>query len=245
MQPAAVFLCHGESSAGTLQPIDGVGEVCRANGALFLLDTVCTLGGIPLFADKQQVDVIYSGGQKILSAPPGASPFMMNERAMEKMRNRNGKVATYNLDMGLIAEYWGQTGTPRSYHHTGSVSNMYALREALDITCEEGLENLYARHHAMYEMLWEGLDKLNLKPFVANEVDRLPTVNTIAVPEGVDWAKVCGNAMDKFQLEIAGGLGPSAGKVWRIGLMGFNAHPKNVQAVLTAFEDGLKQQKYL
>lgn len=133
----------------------------------------------------------------------------------------------------------------RSYHHTGPVSAFYAMREALSIANEEGLDNLYKRHQAMHERLWEGLDKMGLKNFVKDPKSRLCTVNTIEVPQGVDWAKVVANAMDKYSLEIAGGLGPTVGKIWRVGVMGYNARPQNIDLVLHAMRDGLQQQKFL
>jgi alanine-glyoxylate transaminase / serine-glyoxylate transaminase / serine-pyruvate transaminase len=131
------------------------------------------------------------------------------------------------------------------YHHTGMVSMTYAMREALALVAEEGLEAMWARHEAVHKQLWEGLSAMGLEPFVEDPADRLCTVNTIKVPPGVDWAAVVKNAMDKYSCEIAGGLGPSAGKVWRIGLMGYNATPANVELVLSAFKDGLKQQGFL
>jgi alanine-glyoxylate transaminase/serine-glyoxylate transaminase/serine-pyruvate transaminase len=240
-KPAVLFLCQGESSTGTHQSLAGLGEVCKRTGTLLLVDTVCSLGGVPLFADNWGIDCIYSGSQKCLSGPPGAAPFFMSERAMEKLQSRKSKPATFNLDMNLIGDYWGWYGK-RSYHHTGPVSTFYAMREALAIVNEEGLEQLWARHLAAHNQLWEGLSSLGLKPFVEKEQDRLITVNTIKVPEGVDWAAVVKNAMDKFNLEIAGGLGPTIGKVWRVGCMGYNARPGPIALTIEAFRDGLKQQ---
>eukprot|EP00894_Picocystis_sp_ML_P002433 jgi/Pico_ML_1/52950/g3583.t2 len=241
-KPQALFLCQGESSSGTMQNLEGIGEVCKANNCLLIVDTVCTFAGVPFYFDNWGVDVMYSGSQKALSCPPGAAPFIMSENAMRKLKNRKTPPATYNLDMNLIGAYWGWFGNQRFYHHTGPVSQFYALREGIDIACEEGLENLWARHQAMHEYLWEGLNGLGLKPFVENPADRLPTVNTIKVPEGVDFAKLIANAMDFYSLEIAGGLGPTVGKVWRIGVMGHNARPLNIDMVIQAFRKGLEQQ---
>mmetsp|Transcript_39370 Transcript_39370/g.47736 ORF Transcript_39370/g.47736 Transcript_39370/m.47736 type:complete len:422 (+) Transcript_39370:79-1344(+) len=240
-KPQVMFLCQGESSAGTMQQIEGVGDICKANDCLLIVDTVCTLGGVPVLVDEWGIDVLYSGAQKALSCPPGASPFVMSERAMEKLQTRKTKVASYNFDMKLIGEYWGWFGA-RSYHHTGPISNFYALRQALQVTCDEGLEPLWARHQAMYERLWAGLTDIGLEPFVEDPASRLPCVNCIKVPEGVDWAAVCKYAMDTYNLEIAGGLGPSAGKVWRIGVMGYNAKPWNVDLTVAAFKGGLEAQ---
>ena len=238
-KPKAVFLCQGESSTGVLQPLQGVGEVCRKNDALLIIDTVCSLGGVPFAADAMHVDVMYSGAQKCLSAPPGASPFFMSERAMNALQSRTTPMKTYNMDMKLIGDYWGWFGS-RSYHHTAPISNFYSLREALAVTNEEGLEALWSRHQEMHDMLWSGLKDLGLEPFVEKDEFRLQTVNTIKVPENIDWKKVVDFAMEERSLEIAGGLGPTAGKIWRIGIMGYNARPQNIAATLEALKEGLK-----
>lgn len=243
-KPALLFLCQGESSTGVQQNLAGIGDVCRQTGTLLLVDTVCSLGGVPLFADEWKIDCIYSGSQKCLSAPPGGAPLMLNDRAMDKLKNRKTKVRSYYLDMNLVGDYWGWYGS-RSYHHTGMVSMWYAMREALALVAEEGLPAMWERHQKVHEQLWEGLSKMGLEPFVEDPKDRLCTVNTIKVPEGVDWAAVVKNSMDTYNVEIAGGLGPTIGKVWRVGLMGYNARAVNVEMVLAAFEDGLQQQGFL
>ena len=240
-KPAMFFCAQGESSTGAKQDLTGIGEVCRENGTLFLVDTVCSLGGIPFFVDDWKVDAVYSGGQKVISAPPGPSPLMFGERAMEKLHGRATEVATYNADLKMIGDYWGWYDK-RFYHHTALVSNMYAFREALNITCEEGLDNLWARHRAAHEQLWDGLNSMGLQSFIDDDASRLETVNTIKVPEGVDVNALIANAMDKYGIEISGGLGPTVGKIWRVGIMGYNCTPKNIEAVLTAFRDGLQQQ---
>ncbi|KIY99826.1 Serine--pyruvate aminotransferase [Monoraphidium neglectum] len=255
-KPALLFLCQGESSTGVHQSLAGLGDVCKRTGTLLLVDTVCSLGGVPFFFDKWGVDCMYSGSQKCLSAPPGGAPFALSERALEKLKGRKTKPATFNLDMNLIGDYWGWFNS-RSYHHTGMVSMCYALREALSIVQEEGLDNMWSRHLEMHEMLWHGLKKLGLEPFVERDADRQDptpartpltragagvTFCSRAPGAGVDWAAVVKNAMDKYYLEIAGGLGPTAGKVWRIGLMGYNARPQNVELVIDAFRDGLQKQ---
>ncbi|KAF8067361.1 hypothetical protein HT031_002409 [Scenedesmus sp. PABB004] len=243
-KPAMLFLVQGESSTGTHQALgDGLGAACKAAGTLLVVDTVASLGGVPVFADAWGVDAIYSGSQKCLSGPPGASPFMLSQRAVDKLRSRRTKPATYNLDLNLIADYWGWfTPGARKYHHTGMVSTMYAMREALAIVGEEGLPAMWDRHLAAHQLLWAGLTELGLEPFVPDAKDRLVTVNTIKVPAGVDWAAVCTDAMATYSVEIAGGLGPSVGKVWRIGIMGANAKPVAVESVLTAFRGALKKQ---
>lgn len=240
-RPAVLFLCQGESSTGVHQNLAGVGAACRETGTLLVVDTVCSLGGVPLFADKWEIDAIYSGSQKCLSGPPGAAPLFLNERALAKVQSRKSQVATFNLDLNLIGDYWGWFGS-RSYHHTAPVSTFYAMREALAVVAEEGLEPMWARHQEVNAILWEGLREIGLQPFVEKEDDRLITVNTIKVPEGVDWAAAIKHAMDKYSVEIAGGLGPSAGKVWRVGVMGFNARPANALLVVQALKEALQLQ---
>lgn len=242
-KPAILFLVQGESSTGTHQALgDGLGQACKEAGTLLVVDTVAALGGVPMFADKWGIDCIYSGSQKCLSGPPGAAPFFLSQRAADKLRGRKTKPGTYNLDLNLIGDYWGWWKPARSYHHTGVVSTFYAMREALAIVGEEGLEAMWDRHLKAHQLLWKGLAELGLEPYVPEPVDRLVTVNTIKVPEGIDWAALCKDAMDAYQVEIAGGLGPSVGKVWRVGVMGFNARPNAVEQVLTAFRHGLAKQ---
>jgi len=163
----------------------------------------------------------------------------MNERAMERLQSRKTAVPNYSLDMNLVGDYWGWFGK-RSYHHTGHINNVYALREALHVTAQEGLSSLWQRHVEMHHRLWDGLRSLGLESFVPEDKERLPTVNPIKVPQGVDAPKLVQHVMDKYQLEVAGGLGPSVGKAWRIGLMGYNCHPRNVDSVVTAFKEGLE-----
>jgi alanine-glyoxylate transaminase/serine-glyoxylate transaminase/serine-pyruvate transaminase len=240
-KPAVLFLCQGESSTGTHQNLAGLGELCKKTGTILLVDTVCSLGGVPLFADAWGIDAIYSGSQKCLSGPPGGAPLFLSERALAKIKARKTPPATYNLDLNLVGDYWGWFGK-RSYHHTGMVSTWYAMREALAVVSDEGLLTMWKRHNDLHHQLWDGLHSLGLKSYVAKDEDRLATVNTIKVPEGVDFAALIKNAMESYQVEIAGGLGPSMGKVWRVGIMGFNARPQNVELVLQCFKDGLKKQ---
>ncbi|CAL8465427.1 g4963 [Coccomyxa elongata] len=243
-KPAILFLCQGESSTGAHQSLAGVADACDAQGTLLIVDTVCSLGAVPFYGDAWGVDCMYSGSQKVISAPPGAAPFMLSDLGLKKLLNRKTKVASYNFDLNLIGDYWGWFGK-RSYHHTGMVSTWYGMREALALISAEGLPSLWERHRRLHLVLLKGLAALGLEPFVKSDSDRLVSVNTIKVPEGVDWAAVVKNAMDKYNVEIAGGLGPTAGRVWRVGLLGYNAKLENVELVITAFRDGLKQQNFL
>lgn len=243
VKPAVLFLCQGESSTGVQQSLAGVGAACHEAGTLLLVDSVCTLGGAPLFCDAWGVDCSYSGTQKCLSAPPGAAPFMLSNKAYAKITSRKTTISSWYFDMSMCGKYWGWEGA-RFYHHTGPISTWYAVREALSIAMEEGLEAMWSRHQQVHRLLWDGLTGLGLQPFVEAKTDRLATVNTIKVPDGIDWLKLNTYVMDKYRLEIAGGLGPSAGKVWRIGVMGYNATPSNIAVVLAAFKDGLQAQGY-
>lgn len=231
-KPAVVFLVQGESSTGVHQSLAGIGAATRAAGALLVVDAVASLGGVPFFGDAWMVDAAYSGSQKVLSAPPGAAPLFLGERAVAKLKARKIKPISYNLDLNLVGTYWGWFG-PRAYHHTGMVSTWYGMREALAIVCEEGLEAMWARHAAAAARLWQGLDALGLAPYAAKG-DGLVTVNTVAALPGVDPASVAAACLASHSVEIAGGLGPSAGKAWRIGVMGANATTEAVDTVLSA-----------
>ena len=237
VRPSALFVTHGESSTGVCQPLTGLGEACREVGALLIVDAVVTLGGVPLMMDEWKIDAMYSGAQKCLSSPPGLSPLSFGERAMEVLRTRDTKVASFYLDMLEVGKYWG---SERKYHHTGSINNVYALREGLRVVHEEGLQAAWDRHASLAETLYDGLEKLGLELLVKKPEDRLAPLTTVRIPEGVDGKAVQAYMMNTFHIEIAGGLGDLAGKIWRIGLMGHNCQPRNVKLVLTALEEALE-----
>jgi len=238
-KPKVLFVTHGESSTGVLQSLEGVGAACRAAGCLFAVDTVASLGGVEFRADDWGVDVVYTGSQKVLGAPPGTAPISLSEAAWQKVTNRITPIRSFYFDLTMLANYWGCDDGPRKYHHTGPISSIYALREALAIACAEGLEPLWARHAACARRLYAGLAELGLELFVETESFRLPTVTTVKVPEGVDFKAVIGHCMNKHRVEVSGGLGPTAGKVWRIGLMGVNATEERVDLVLQALREAL------
>ncbi|XP_071510382.1 alanine--glyoxylate aminotransferase-like [Diadema antillarum] len=238
-RPNVFIMTQGESSSGVLQPMEGIGQLCRRYNSLLLVDTVASLGGVPMYTDEWGIDVIYSGSQKVLGAPPGTAPISFNQKAWEKYSRKKTRVPSFYLDLSHLANYWGCDDSPRRYHHTCPVNSLYQLREGLAILAEEGIESFWARHLAAAKSLYAGLNKLGLKLFVENEASRLPTVSAVMVPPGVDWKKLVSFVMQKYKIEISGGLGPSAGKVWRIGLMGYNANQENVKRVLRALEDGL------
>lgn len=231
-RPAILALVHAETSTGARQPLEGVADLCREFGCLLLIDSVTSLGGVPLMLDEWGVDVAYSGSQKCLSCPPGIAPLTLGPRAVEKLNNRKTKVANWYLDMSMLSKYWG---SERTYHHTAPINMNYALREALRLVAEEGLEARWARHQATAELFWEGLAEMGLECHVPHAY-RLPSLTTVRVPDGVDAKAVAGRLLREYNIEIAGGFGPLAGQIWRVGLMGFNSRPENVMLLLSALQ---------
>lgn len=224
-------IVHGETSTGVVQ--NQVGEIASAahqHGALVVLDTVASLGGVPVSVDEWGVDICYSGSQKCLSAPPGLAPITISQRAADVLETRNHPVANWYLDLTLLRRYWGE---PHAYHHTAPINMIYAMREALRLLAEEGLQQTFTRHRENAEMLWDGLERLGLPPLVP--VDRrLASLTTPSLPAGLDEAAIRKQLLADFNIEIAGGFGPLAGKIWRIGLMGFSSRKENVQLLLSA-----------
>jgi alanine-glyoxylate transaminase/serine-glyoxylate transaminase/serine-pyruvate transaminase len=229
-------LVHGETSTGVCQPeIKAMAEVAHKHGALLILDTVASLGGAPVAVDDWGVDICYSGSQKALSAPPGLAPLTITPRAWDVLKGRKTKVANWYLDLNLLWEYWAP---PHKYHHTAPVSMNYALREALRLAVEEGLEARFARHRENAVYLWQGLESLDL-PLLVPEHHRLVTLTTPQLPDSIDEASIRNQLRDTYNIEIAGGFGPLAGKVWRIGLMGFSSRKENVLLLISALEEML------
>jgi len=229
----AVALVHAETSTGAHQPVEDIGALCHRYGALFILDAVTSLAGVPVEVDAWKVDACYSGTQKCVSCPPGLSPFTFSARALDVLKSRTRKVQSWYLDLSMIADYW--TEGKRAYHHTAPISMVYALREALRIVLEEGLEARFARHRRNSAALMAGLGILGCVP-QAQEGHRLPTLNCVTVPDAVDEALIRKALLAEFSIEIGGGLGPLAGKVWRIGLMGESCREEHVMALLSAVE---------
>ncbi|XP_042312631.1 serine--pyruvate aminotransferase [Sceloporus undulatus] len=238
--PVLFFITHGESSTGVLQPLDGLGDLCHRYNCLLLVDAVASLGGAPILMDQQGIDILYSGSQKVLSAPPGACPISFSERARKKIYTRKTKPVSFYLDMEELTKYWGGDDNPRKYHHTAPINTFFCLREALAILAEKGLENSWKVHQENSLYLCSGLQKLGLKLFVKEPDARLPTVNTVLVPEGYNWKEITEYIMKHHGIEVSGGLGASAGKVLRIGLMGYNSTKFNVDRVLHALDDALQ-----
>ena len=228
-----VAVVHAETSTGVCNPVAEIGELVHQSGALYLVDTVTSLGGIPVEVDNWHVDVCYSGTQKCLSCPPGLAPLSMSDKAMEKVHNRKTKVPNWYADLNLLTQYWG--GAKRTYHHTAPINMVYALYQAIYNILDEGMENVFARHARVHQRLVDGLDKLGLKMLV-EPAYRLPELNAVLVPDGVDEAALRDRLLREFHIEISSGLGPLAGKVVRIGLMGYNAKEENVDRLLSALK---------
>jgi len=235
-RPKLVAVVHAETSTGALTPVEEISRLAHDAGALFVLDTVTSLGGCPVRLDAWQVDAVYSGTQKCLSCPPGLSPVSLSPRAMEIATKRKSKVQSWYLDVNLLASYWGQE---RVYHHTAPISMNYALHEALRLVLEEGLENRWRRHERMHTMLRRGIEALGLR-IASQQGHQLWQLNAITVPEGVDEAAVRKRLLNDFSIEIGAGLGPLKGKIWRVGLMGETATESNVTRFLDAFTQCLK-----
>jgi alanine-glyoxylate transaminase/serine-glyoxylate transaminase/serine-pyruvate transaminase len=235
-------LVQAETSTGALTDPGPLCALAREQGALSVVDCVTSLGGVPVDAAGWGADVIYSGTQKCLSAPPGLSPFAMSPRAREAVAGRKEKVRNWLLDMGLIMSYWGGQGG-RTYHHTAPINSLYGLHEALVMLEEEGLDAAHARHRKTHEALVAGLEAAGLKLLVAPG-HRLPQLNAVRVPDGIDEAQVRARMLAHYSLEIGAGLGPLKGQIWRIGLMGSSATPWHVRLCLTALTEALAAQNY-
>jgi len=229
---------HAETSTGAQSDAKALAELARKHNALTIMDCVTSLGGTPVLIDEWGIDAAYSGSQKCLSCTPGLSPVTFGERAIEKVRARKTPVQSWFMDLNLVLGYWSGEGK-RTYHHTAPINPLYGLHEALVILAEEGIENAWARHRAMHEQLKAGLEKLGMR-FVVAEGARLPQLNSVYIPTGIDDAAARGRLLKEFDLEIGAGLGALAGKIWRIGLMGYSAKQANVDYCLKALAAVLK-----
>ncbi|MCC7447272.1 MAG: alanine--glyoxylate aminotransferase family protein [Anaerolineae bacterium] len=228
-----VAIVHAETSTGVLQPLADVAKVVHDAGALLLVDAVTSLGGVAVAVDEIGIDACYSCSQKCLGAPSGLAPVTLSPRAVEAMQKRKTKVSSFYLDLTLIDRYWSGE---HIYHHTVSTSMNYALREALRIIHEEGLDTRIARHRANAETFWQGLEALDLTPHVP-EAYRLPSLTTVRIPDGVDDMAIRKRLLTEYNIEIGGGLGALKGKVWRIGLMGYASTRERVTMLLGALDN--------
>ena len=225
---------HAETSTGAQSDAKTLCQLAHEHDCLVIVDAVTSLGGTPILVDEWQIDAIYSGTQKCLSCTPGISPISFSERALEVIRNRKTKVQSWFLDLNLIMGYWG-SGQKRAYHHTAPVNALYGFHESLVLLKNEGLEAAWKRHADNHEVLKAGLEAMGLS-FIVKESDRLPQLNSVSIPDGVDEAKVRGRLLNEFNLEIGAGLGALAGKVWRIGLMGHSSRAENILLCVSALE---------
>ncbi len=232
--PKLLAIVHAETSTGVLQPLEEISKMTKEAGALLVVDAVTSYCGTDLKVDEWGIDALYSGSQKCLSAPPGLSPVTFSQRAVEVLENRKTKVQSWFLDLTMVKNYWA--GAKRAYHHTAPVSAMFAMREALRIVLEEGLEHRFKRHQKNHELLRDGLEAMGFE-FLVEKQYRLPMLNAVAIPDGVDEAAVRGRLLNEYNIEIGGGLGPYAGKIWRIGLMGESSTPNHVNMLLAALKE--------
>jgi alanine-glyoxylate transaminase/serine-glyoxylate transaminase/serine-pyruvate transaminase len=236
-----IGLAHGETSSGVVTKLDAYRRVADELGALLVVDTVASLAAVPLHVDRERIDICFSGSQKAISAPPGMSPITVSPDAEEAFRKRKTKVQSWYFDLTTAMNYWGKE---RLYHHTPPISLIFALREAMRIVVEEGLEARWERHRVNQLALIAGVEAMGLGLLVKNPADRLPTVTAVLVPGGVDEVKVRNQLLDEFNIEIAGGFGPVKGKIWRVGLMGHCSQKPFVLLFLSAFEKVLRDQGF-
>jgi alanine-glyoxylate transaminase/serine-glyoxylate transaminase/serine-pyruvate transaminase len=229
-----VAFVHAETSTGAQSDAETLVKLAHQYDCLTIVDAVTSLGGTPIKVDDWAIDAIYSGTQKCLSCTPGLSPVSFSEQALEKIRNRKQKVQSWFMDLNLVMGYWG-SGAKRAYHHTAPINALYGLHEALVMLQDEGLENAWARHQKNHLALRAGLEAMGLT-FIVKEQDRLPQLNAVSIPEGVDDAAVRGRLLNEYNLEIGAGLGALAGKVWRIGLMGHASRSENILLCVSALE---------
>ena len=238
----AIAIVHAETSTGVWQPLPEISALCREHGALFIVDAVTSLGGVPLEVDAWGIDACYSGTQKCLSCPPGLAPITLNDRALAKVRGRKSPCQSWYLDLSLVADYWAEG--KRAYHHTAPISMLYALRESLRLVEEEGLEARWDRHQLHSAALMAGLASLGLTPF-AQEGHRLPSLNCVTLPAHIQDAPIRAALLRDYGIEIGGGLGAIQGKAWRIGLMGESATRANVFTLLGTLEEMFIRRTWL
>ena len=232
-----IAMVHAETSTGVRNPIEEISRIVKNTESLFLVDAVTSLGGIEVKVDDWGIDAVYSGSQKCLSVPPGLAPVSFSKKALLKINSRKNPVPNWYLDMSLIGEYW-QKDHKRAYHHTAPINMLYALYQALLLFFEEGAENVFQRHIDCHEKLKTGLEELGLKMYV-EEKFRLPMLNAVSIPEGINDSEVRKKLREEYKIEIGGGLGPLEGKIWRIGLMGHTAQLENVERFLAALKSVL------
>lgn len=239
VRPKVLGIVHADTSTGAWQPVQELGKLCHEFDTLLLVDAVTSLGCVPLDVDGWKIDAVYSCTQKGLSCPPGLSPVSFSPRAVEVITKRKTRVQSWYLDMTLVQHYWDKE---RFYHHTAPITMIYAIREGLRLLHEEGLQARWDRHMRNHRALKAGLQALGLE-YSAAEGHQLPQLNAVKVPPGVDDLACRKRLLEEFGIEVGGGLGDFKGKVWRIGLMGYNSRPNSVLLVLAALEQVLTAQR--
>lgn len=232
-KPKLVAIVHAETSTGVLQPLEEISRLTHEAGALFVVDAVTSYCGAEVKVDEWGIDAIYSGSQKCLSAPPGLSPVSFSPEAVKVLDQRKTKVQSWFLDLMLVRNYWA--GAKRAYHHTAPVSAMFAFREALRLVLEEGLEERFKRHHQNHLLLRDGLEALGFE-FLVDPAYRLPMLNAVKLPPGIEDAPTRNRLLDEFNIEVGGGLGDFAGKIWRVGLMGNSSSANHINSLLGALK---------
>ena len=240
-RPKVVGIVHAETSTGVRQPLEDISRVVHDAGALLLVDCVTSLAGLPVEVDNWQIDAAYSGTQKCLSCPPGLAPVTFSPRAVDVMEARHTPVSSWYLDVSMLRNYWGSN---RAYHHTAPINMNYALHQALRLVLDEGLPERFERHRRHHTALAHGLEALGISWSVEEPAHRLPMLNSVWIPEGIDDAALRHQLLHEFHIEIGGGLGPMKGRTWRIGLMGESANQGNVLAFLQALEACLVSQNH-
>lgn len=237
-RPQVVVIVMAETSTGAWQPIEEISSLVHEAGALLLVDAVTSLGGVPVEVDGWEIDAIYSGSQKCLSCPPGMSPVSFSQRAMQRISDRKSKVQSWYLDVSMLASYWG---SDRVYHHTAPINMTYGLYEAVRLILEEGLEACFQRHMRNHEALKAGLSAMEIS-YSTQPPHQLPMLNAVCVPPGVDDGRLRKNLLQRYGIEIGGGLGAFKGQVWRIGLMGYASRAENVLLLLSALDELLAEE---
>ena len=235
-KPKLVAMVHAETSTGACQPLEEISDLVHNAGSLLMIDAVTSYCGVPLKVDEWNIDALYSGTQKCLSAPPGLSPVTFSDRAVKVLENRKTKVQSWFLDLTLVKNYWA--GAKRAYHHTAPVSSVYALHQALSIVLEEGLENRWKRHQAVHQYLKTQLEDLGFK-YLVEEAHRLPNLNAVYLPNGLPEAPLRKQLLEEYNIEVGGGLGAFAGKIWRVGIMGESCTKNHVNALVGALKEML------
>ena len=230
---------HAETSTGVCSDAAALSKLAQAHDCLTIMDCVTSLAGVPVLIDKWGIDAAYSGSQKCLSCPPGLSPITFSSRAVDTIRNRHTPVQSWFLDLSLVMDYWSGDGA-RSYHHTAPINSMYALHESLLLLSKEGIENSWKRHKILHQELKTGFQNLGLA-FLVEEPYRLPQMNSVLIPESIRLreSEIRNTLLEEYNLEIGSGLGTLAGKIWRVGLMGYGASKENIHTCISALKQVL------